>query len=304
MSQHSEVDTTGAVVEESGPAPFVTRRVYLHPDGSRRIWSSRHHRKSLVLPERARPWLISRLLVRSAWMPRELNWWIGTVFALGSALFAAGSTLSLAPAAAERFSLSVAAVNAIFFAGSIPFTTAAYLQLFQAANAGPESRGPNRKTRRVQFIGWQPQNVGWLSCLLQWIGTLLFNVNTFDAMMPGLSWHQEDVVVWIPDFVGSILFLLSGYMAFVEVCHAYWAWRWSQLSWWVVFVNLLGCIGFMAAAVFGVYLPGGESGLAVTLSLVFTLQGAICFFIGSVLMLPETALEEQKMDDRVALQTQ
>lgn len=301
MTANSELDSNGAVVEESGPAPFVTRRVYLHADGTRRTWSSRHHRKSLVAPEKAGPWIFSRLLLRSAWMPRELNWWIGTVFALGSALFATASVLSLAPALAERMSLSATAVNGIFFAGSIPFTTAAYLQLFQAANAGSPSQDRIRRTRPVRLIGWQPQNLGWLSCLLQWIGTILFNFNTFDAMIPGLSWYQDDLVIWIPDFLGSILFLLSGYMAFAEVCHGYWAWRWSRLSWWVVFINLLGCIGFMVAAVLGVFLPGGESALAVNLSLAFTLQGAVCFFIGSLLMLPETALEEAPSEERLAL---
>jgi hypothetical protein len=35
----------------------------------------------------------------------------------------------------------------------------------------------------------------------------------------------------------------------------------------------------------------------VTLAVAFTLQGAICFLAGSLLMLPETALEEESPDD-------
>jgi hypothetical protein len=63
-------------------------------------------------------------------MPRRLNWWIGVVFALGSTLFALGGVLSLAPDLARTWSLDSVTINAIFFAGSIPFTSAAYLQLF------------------------------------------------------------------------------------------------------------------------------------------------------------------------------
>jgi hypothetical protein len=36
----------------------------------------------------------------------------------------------------------------------------------------------------------------------------------------------------------------------------------------------------------------------VVLAVAFTLQGALCFLAGSLLMLPETALEEITWDDR------
>jgi hypothetical protein len=31
------------------------------------------------------------LIGRGLWMPKDLNWWIGLIFAFGSALFVAGS---------------------------------------------------------------------------------------------------------------------------------------------------------------------------------------------------------------------
>jgi hypothetical protein len=43
----------------------------------------------------------------------------------------------------------------------------------------------------VRWFGWSPRDIGWLSCALQFIGTLLFNVNTFDAMLPDLSWLSK-----------------------------------------------------------------------------------------------------------------
>jgi hypothetical protein len=43
----------------------------------------------------------------------------------------------------------------------------------------------------------------WWSAAIQLLGTLWFNLDTFDAMRTGLSTHQEDRLVWGPDLVGS-----------------------------------------------------------------------------------------------------
>jgi hypothetical protein len=85
------------LIEAIGPRPFVTRRTWQHPDGSRVVWHSRLHRKHLQQPAAAAPRLLAAALVRGLWMPQQLNWWIGVIFALGSALFMLGSVLSLAP---------------------------------------------------------------------------------------------------------------------------------------------------------------------------------------------------------------
>jgi hypothetical protein len=251
------------------------------------VLHSRHHRKGLLL-RGAREAEEVAVKLSSLWMPGQLNWWIGVIFALGSLLFALASVLSLAPALAQAWSLDLTGINAIFFAGSIPFTIAAYLQLLQAANAGEFSRDGTRSPRRPMLFGWQPHNIGWLSCALQFVGTILFNVNTFDAMIPSLTWFEEDLVIWAPNIIGSILFLASGYLAFIETCHAHWAWKPSSLSWWVVFINLLGCVGFMISAAFAMFLPEPSNIERITLSIAFTLLGAIGFLVGSLLMLPES----------------
>lgn len=218
-----------------------------------------------------------------------MSWWIGVVFAIGSLLFALGSTLSLAPSLAPSFSIDPNGVNAIFFAGSIPFTTAAYLQLFQAANPRDVSPSGPPASRRLELLGWRPRDIGWLSCALQFAGTLLFNVNTFDAMQPGSGWLRQDVAIWIPDFAGSVLFFTSGYLALAETCHASWAWKPASLSWWVTFINLIGCVAFMISAVFAFVPPHRPSLDSATISVAFTLLGALAFLVGSLLMLPETA---------------
>ena len=199
-----------------------------------------------------------------------------------------GSLFSLAPQLAGTPFLDSASVNAVFFAGSIPFTIAAYLQLFQAANAGEFSPHGHPARQPVVLFGWRPRDAGWLSCAMQFVGTLLFNVNTFDALLPELDWLQQDLAIWTPDFVGSVLFLASGYLAYIETCHAHWGWKPGSISWWVTSINLLGWVGFMVSGVFAFVRPQGLSVDAATVSSVFTLLGAVGFLVGSLLMLPES----------------
>ncbi len=77
----------------------------------------------------------SRSAAHWLWAASELNWWIGSLFALGATLFTLGSVMSLAPSLLERLGLGTHHVNAVYFAGSIPFTAAAWLQLHQAATS-------------------------------------------------------------------------------------------------------------------------------------------------------------------------
>lgn len=275
------------LIDSEGLGPFTTRRVYRRADGSPVVWKSRRHRKRL--PERKPGEEASRgtLLLLSLWMPWHLSWWIGAVFAVGSSLFALGSALSLDPELARAWGFDSAAINETFFIGSIPFTTAAYLQLFQAANAGDPSHPDEHSSGRPVWFGWYPHRIGWLSCALQFVGTLLFNLNTWDAMQPDMGWFQLDLKVWAPDLAGSMLFLASGYLAFAETCHGYWAWNPKSISWWVTFINLMGCVAFMFSAELA-FVPPHAAGPALS-SVTFTLIGAICFWVGSLLMLPETA---------------
>ena len=293
VNQKSETISETECIEATGPWPFITRRIDRRADGSLAVWRSRHHRKGLVSPEVAKAVTMAETLLRCLWMPGQLNWWIGVVFAAGALLFAIASILCLSPALAITWSLDSTEVNGVFFAGSIPFTIAAYLQLFQAANAGDFLTDDPSAPKRVTPFGWRPHDIGWLSCALQFVGTILFNFNTFDAMIPSLTWFQQDLVIWSPDMVGSVLFLASGYLALIETCHAHWAWKPASLSWWIVFANLLGCVCFMISALFALILPGPANIERITLSTVFTLLGAIGFLVGSLLMLPESALEPE-----------
>lgn len=217
---------------------------------------------------------------------RPLNWWIGILFALGSSLFALGGVLVLFPVLAQRWSLDLTAVNTVFFAGSIPFTTAAYLQLFQAANVTPSGPAPASGRRREAWLGWRPGDLGWLACALQFAGTLLFNLNTWDARATGLDWLQQDMLVWSPDMVGSGLFLAAGYLAFIETSVATGWWRPDRLSWWVAAVNLVGCVAFVISAVLAFVPVAAADPAWLVAATWFTVIGAAAFGVGALLLLP------------------
>jgi hypothetical protein len=288
VNNTDKTSNTPIHIDSTGPWPFISRHVFLWPTGEQTLFCSRHYRKGLYRVTQE-----ARLL----WVPEQLNWWIGIGFSLGALLFMLGSILVLIPSISRNWPLGTNSANILFFAGSIPFTIAAYLQLFQAANAGVFAVQTTSALKQRVIFGWYPHQIGWLSCALQFIGTLLFNINTFDGMLPQMDWLQQDLAIWVPDFVGSILFLVSGYLAFIETCHAYWSWNPDSLSWWVTYISFLGCVAFMISALFSYVPASGFEFDATTISVVFTLVGGACFFVGALLMLPETAqIQDTKVD--------
>lgn len=273
----------GFHVHAVGPWPFITRRSYMR-EGRSIVWMARRSRKGLDFFGQAQG-----ASGPPIWQSPVYNWGLGAFFAAGSFLFMLGSAMSLVPEGVLQ--PSARATNIVFFLGSIPFTIAAYMQHFQAANAraftlDPKEAGP----RQIALIGWHPTSAGWLSTFTQFLGTLAFNVNTFNAILDPHGWYQQDVAIWVPDMVGSVLFLVSGYLAFIEAGHRYWSWKPRELSWRIVFVNLIGCIAFMTSAVLA-YVPShAEPAWIGTVSTVHLLIGAFCFFVGAILTMQEGAM--------------
>jgi hypothetical protein len=275
---------------------FVTQLVEHLPEGGLRISHSRWHRKGLPPIELARdgstlqvapaanPWL-------KLWEPRKLAWWIAILFAIGSAFFAMGSFAASWPQYCPAMLAHGSIVNTIFFVGSLFFTTAAGLQLEEAINGDVADIGTSTRAHRPRWrwFAWKPQNAGYSAGFIQFAGTLLFNINTADAMLSQLTWLQEDVLIWTPDVIGSICFLVSSYLALVEVSHRGWSYLPRQLSWWIVMVNLLGSIAFMVAAAFNYFVPNGGNAEWSWGANFFTLLGAMCFLVASYLMIPELA---------------
>jgi hypothetical protein len=279
-------DGPDSAARTKGPWPFVTLRRY-RLGRHLFVWQARQSRKGLL--PRIPGWL-SPGAAEPFWRTSAYNWYTGGFFAIGSLLFMLGAILSVLPVG-WAIVPSVGAINLIFFSGSVPFTIAGYLQHFQAANA-PEfdlDSGTATPRGRVSFLGWHPRDPGWISTFAQFIGTVAFNFNTFDAIHAPAGWVAQDMVIWAPGLIGSILFLVSGYLAFIETCHAYWAWRPRSLDWWIVFVNLLGCVFFMTAGILA-YVPQGSDPIwIVATANIHLALGAFGFLVGAVLMMVESA---------------
>lgn len=279
------------LIQTDGAGPFISRMIHRRMDGTLHIWTSRSHRKGGGL----RPGIQAaegRVSTEfKLWSPSELGWWISVLFMIGSACFALASLAGLAPELFRATFLQTTALNAVFFTGSLFFTAAAYLQLLEAANADRRAVLARGATPSIPFkwLGWQPGQIGWLSAAIQFAGTLLFNVNTADAMLPGFDWLQQDLLIWTPDVVGCICFLAASWLAVLECCHGMAIWKIQGISWWIVMINMLGSIGFGMSAIFAVLLPSAQDVLDLRADNLWTFIGAICFLFGAYLLLPEMA---------------
>ena len=62
----------------------------------------------------------------------------------------------------------------------------------------------------LQLIGSTCGTPDWWASLVQFVGTVYFNVDTFRAMQDSFDTADVNRVVWRPEAIGSICFLVSG----------------------------------------------------------------------------------------------
>jgi hypothetical protein len=149
-----------------------------------------------------------------------------------------------------------------FFAGSLLFTAGGALQVWVAL---PE--------RHRSSAG----RAAWWAAAIQSAGTMFFNVTTFRALHTALSSSEYDKLVWRPDALGSICFLLSGVIAYRASARRGWLPLRKGRGWWEPVVNLIGCILFGISAVAGHVVPTTGSMIDQAASNWNTALGAACF---------------------------
>jgi hypothetical protein len=154
-----------------------------------------------------------------------------------------------------------------FFAGSVLFTVGGALQVF-VAHAERDSPGAGR--------------AGWWAAVVQSAGTLFFNVTTFQAMHTQLSDPEYNRLVWRPDALGSICFLVSGVIAYRASARHGWLPVRGGSGWWEPTVTLLGCVFFGISAVAGYVVPSTGSLLDQAWVNWNTAAGAACFLACAV----------------------
>jgi hypothetical protein len=291
--------TADSVIQDRGPGPFVTHRLGRHPEGGYLVASSRRHRKGLR-PHRVpdaesadRPPPVHAAAFRHLWAPKRLAWWVAVLFAIGSALFMVGGLGATWPQSVPASLRDASVLNRVFVVGAIFFTSAAWLQWLEALNGDVAEALGDGAQSRWRWFGWRPRNLGYLASAIQLVGTVMFNFNTIDATLTGLSWKGEDVLVWIPNTVGCICFLVASYLAYAEVSHGAASFAPRSVSWWVTVVNLLGSVAFQLSALYSFAGPGPAAAGALFRAGFYTAAGGLCFLVGSYLMIPELFDEEE-----------
>ena len=279
-------------IRSGGPGPFVTHRVQRLENGLHRVATSRRHRKGLppeVVATEAEATLVRPTRTRAFrhfWAPRRLGWWIAVLFAAGASHFLVGALAATWPGGAPAVLRNPTTVGWVFFVGSIFFTSAAWLQWLEALNADVATALEDAP-QRWRWFGWCPRNLGYLACLVQLMGTLLFNFNTADALIPALSWREQDLLIWTPNMLGSLCFLVASYLAYAEVSHGAGSFAPRSISWWITVVNLVGSVAFQLSAFDSFVTPAGTSPGMLFWSTFNTAAGALCFLVGAYLLIPE-----------------
>jgi hypothetical protein len=214
------------------------------------------------------------------WAPRRASWWIGVLFAIGSTCFL------VAPFPGFEQLVGSGTDGMVFFVGSVFFTSAAALQWLETINADP---GPALRRGTLRVLTFEPRRIDWWSSGVQLVGTVFFNATTWRALSTAVGATSYDQAVWRPDAYGSICFLVSGYLAHVEVSGGWLHGAPRSLEGVLVAVNLFGCVAFAVSAVASYVPPSTSDFVAVNVANAATSIGALAFLVGAVLLLPEGA---------------
>jgi hypothetical protein len=121
------------------------------------------------------------------WAPDRASWWIGVLFAVGSTCFLVGPI----PGFVEIVGSTVDGL--VFFVGSIFFTSAAAVQY-------------------VESGFFRPRVLDWWSSAVQLVGTVFFNISTFQA-------RPEAHAIWRANLftsLGALGFLIGALLLLPE----------------------------------------------------------------------------------------
>jgi hypothetical protein len=208
----------------------------------------------------------------------RINTVAATAFAIGGSLFSIGALLAQAHVGGPRLAA------AVFMAGGVFFTTGGYASVLQVANA-PRGAEPDGVMRAPEWRWWssEPGRLDWASAVALFVGTLYFGASLAVALVGDLTDAQQHRLVWAPEFVGCLLFLLSGHLALTEMHRDRPRGRRADLGWWIVVVNQLGSALFMASAVAAFVRPSTGDELAVGVANWTCFTGAVCFAVAGVM---------------------
>jgi hypothetical protein len=174
--------------------------------------------------------------------------------------------------------------------GGVFFSTGGYASVLLAINAPHRRRDGSWGRAPWRWWAREPTNVDYLAAAVLFAGTLVFAINLVDSLIGDLSAAQEDRLVWSPDIIGCLLFLISGHLAMVDIAGSWWKVKGEGLGWWIVFVNQVGSVLFMVSAVASFVRADGDM-IAVGIANWGTLTGALCFAVAGAMQFREAPSE-------------
>ena len=279
-------------VERAG---WFTTGVTLHrPDGTVLRWASRAARRRGRIEVRDSDGRVEGTVEAQPATARRMarvNGVAATSFFLGGSLFAIGALL------AQLDVGSVRTADVVYLVGGVFFSLGGYASVVQASNMPTEvdetgALGSGAWT----WWRWRWHQIGWLSVLVLFVGTLFFAVSLVAAFAQNLTARQSDGWIWLPDIIGCVCFLVSGHLALLEVCHGRIGVRTDDLGWWIVAVNQIGSVLFFLAGLAAFVRPATSTVVNEGLVNWGTFAGAVCFAVGGVMQLFERPASATKPD--------
>jgi hypothetical protein len=217
---------------------------------------------------------------------RRANAVAAAAFLVGGSLFAIGAAISQAHVGGPRLAAIVYMVGGVFF------STGGYASVLLAINAPHRRRDGGWAAAPWRWWAREPGNFDYLAAAVLFTGTLVFAVNLVDSLLGQLTPTQEDRLVWNPDIIGCILFLVSGFLAMIDISGSWLPWlhgsslRRENLGWWIVLINQAGSVLFMVSGVASYVRADGDM-IAVGIANWGTLTGALCFAIAGAMQFRE-----------------
>ncbi len=141
----------------------------------------------------------------------RLNLCAAIAFILGGSLFALGAYF------AQLDVGSTTTVCVTYLVGGFFFSLGGYSSILLVVNAVGSGQGI-RTPGHFRWWGSLPQDLGWRSATVLFVGTLFFAVSLVAAFAQGLTPRQSNGWIWLPDMVGCVCFLVSGHLAMLNVC--------------------------------------------------------------------------------------
>ena len=131
-----------------------------------------------------------------------------------------------------------------------------------------------------------------MAAFVLFCGTLAFAISLVDVFIERLETQQIDRLVWAPEMVGCVLFLVSGHIGIIEVCHGRFRLLPRDLGWWIVTVNQVGSWLFFLSGLAAYVRPATGEVINVAVINWGTALGAACFSVAGLAQLferPDTA---------------